>query len=207
MLHEQLQGKFPSTSTEVHWSSSSFLIKFLNPWWDRIPPKITTRSEMWKYTLIGSERLFLNRHFPNKYNFFQELGRRTLRSVPEYVLNLQLIVYLDLYILGENVTFKLIFIRICTFVQSSMHLAVWVYAADVQMLQTLNSCFVVRPQTVLSSQRYKLLEGPFSYLLQILIKIIVSQCSNPISKFRPFISCFQLCRFWKCPKFDITLVG
>ena len=204
MLHEQLQGKFPSTSTEVHWSSSSFLIKFLNPWWDRIPPKITTRSEIWKYTLIGSERLFWNRHFPIS---FQQLGWWNRRSVPEYVLNLQLIVYLDLYISPKMLHLQLIFIRICTFVQSSMHLAVWLYAADVQMLQTLNSCFVVRPQTVLSSQRYKLLEGPFSYLLQILIKIIVSQCSNPISKFRPFISCFQLCRFWKCPKFDITLVA
>ena len=102
MLHEQLQGKFPSTSTEVHWSSSSFLIKFLNPWWDRIPPKITTRSEMWKYTLSGSERLFWNRHFPIS---FQQLGWWNRRSVPEYVLNLQLIVYLDLYIFPQNVTF------------------------------------------------------------------------------------------------------
>ena len=159
---------------------------------------------MWKYTLIGSERLFWNRHFPIS---FQGLGWWTLRSVPEYVLNLQLIVYLDLYIFPQNVTFTVDIysdLYFCPKFNASCSL---IYAADVQMLQTLNSCFVVRPQTVLSSQRYKLLEGPFSYLLQILIKIIVSQCSNPISKFRPFISCFQLCRFWKCPKFDITLVG
>ena len=77
MLHEQLQGKFPSTSTEVHWSSSSFLIKFLNPWWDGIPPKITTRSEIWKYTLIGSERLFWNRHLFSRTRLMNpEIGSR-----------------------------------------------------------------------------------------------------------------------------------